>query len=138
MEEELKKREQIRKEAEKETKNETLYVKILIWAYKRQEDGFTMAELISDFGLNEDQQKWVMKVFRPNNPPSENLFDRVSEKKKDKNVYVITSKGTTAAVDYLAIQNAKKNNRKNEKIAYWSVFIAAAVGAANILITLIL
>jgi hypothetical protein len=57
---------------------EGLYLKILVWAYKRQESGFTWGNLEKEFSLTLKQKEWVQKIFRSNTPQSENLIDHLS------------------------------------------------------------
>ncbi|MFA4827540.1 MAG: hypothetical protein WC596_04835 [Candidatus Shapirobacteria bacterium] len=62
--------------------DDTLYIKILVWAYRKQEAGFTWGDLEKEFNLNTAQLNWVQKVFRSNMPASENLIDHLSYNEK--------------------------------------------------------
>ncbi|OGZ35488.1 MAG: hypothetical protein A2815_00575 [Candidatus Portnoybacteria bacterium RIFCSPHIGHO2_01_FULL_40_12b] len=116
---------------------DTLYIKILVWAYGKQEDGFSWEDLKKEFQLSSTQEKWVVKVFRSNMPTSENLFDILSYSEKDNtHFYVITSKGTSAAIEYLNLQEAKRSAERAERIALWAIGIGIFVGVAQIIIGL--
>lgn len=112
---------------------ETLYIKILIWAYNRQESGFTWGDLQKEFGLSKEQEQWVHKIFRSNMPASENLMDHLSYS-EEKNIhhFVITSKGTSAAVDYLNLKEAERSGRRAETIAIIAIIIGVIVGIIQV------
>lgn len=115
---------------------ESLYVKILIWAYDRQESGFKWKDLEGAFSLNQEQMRWVQKIFRSNMPAGENLIDHIYNSHTEEHLYFITAKGTSAAVDYLNLKEAKKNSKRAERIALAAIFIGVVVGTAQILVQL--
>lgn len=116
---------------------ETLYIRILVWAYKKQEAGFSMEELEKEFNLNIAQKEWVLKVFRSNITASDNLIDLLSyNDSKKEHLYVITSKGTAAAIEYLNLVEAKISSGRAEKIALVAIAIGVTVGAIQIIIAL--
>jgi len=116
---------------------ESPYIKILIWAYNKQETGFTWDDLEKEFRLTESQKLWVQKIFRSNMPASENLIDHLSyDDKSDSHLFMITAKGTSAAVDYLSLEEAKSSSRRAEKIALVAIIIGVIVGAIQILVAL--
>ena len=113
---------------------ESLYVKILIWAYEKQDAGFSMKELNDKFNLSHDQEQWVLKVFHSNLPSSENLFDHLNYSgNKNEHLFVITSKGTSAAVEYLNLKEAKKSSKRAEIIALIAIVVGIAVGLFQII-----
>lgn len=114
---------------------DTLYIKILIWAYQRQEAGFSWGDLKTEFGLSSAQEQWVQKIFRSNMPASDNLIDHLSyNEQKDSHLFVITSKGTSAAIEYLNLMEAKISSKRAEKIALVAIVIGATVGVFQIII----
>ncbi len=116
---------------------ESLYVKILIWAYEKQNVGFTMKELEEKFNLSPEQEQWVLKVFRSNLPSSENLFDHLSYNDvKNEHLFVITAKGTSAAIEYLNLREAKKSAKRAEKVALVAIIVGILVGITQIIITI--
>lgn len=115
---------------------ESLYIKILVWAYSQQESGFTWEDLKNKFNLNYDQEQWALKIFRSNMPSSENLIDHIYNQGKNEHKYFITAKGTSAAVDYLNLEEAKKSSSRAEKIALTAIVIGVLVGIAQIYIQL--
>jgi hypothetical protein len=90
-------------------KQNTLYIDILNWANGRQEKGFTWGDLKNEFNLTEEQLQWVQKIFRSNMPAGENLIDHLSyNSETNAHSYVITAKGTSAAVQIEEIFALKK------------------------------
>ncbi|TRZ65077.1 MAG: hypothetical protein D4Q79_00050 [Spirochaetia bacterium] len=116
---------------------DTLYIKILIWAYQRQEAGFSWGDLKKEFGLSLEQEQWVQKVFRSNMPVNNNLIDHLSyNEQKDEHLFVITSKGTSAAIEYLNLMEAKISSKRAEKIALVAIVIGVVVGVFQIIVGL--
>jgi hypothetical protein len=117
---------------------DTLYLKILVWAYYRQENGFTWKDLKDEFNLTHEQEQWVQKIFRSNLPASENLIDHLSyNQEKDSHNFVITAKGTSAAVDYLNLLEAQKCGFRAERIAIIAIITGVIVGIVQIIISII-
>lgn len=99
---------------------ETLYIKILKWAYEKQETGFSWKDLEDEFKLSPAQFQWVQKVFRSNVPASENLIDHLSYNEKDnEHLFVITAKGTSAAIEYLNLKEVERSGRRADNIDEW-------------------
>ena len=113
---------------------ESLYIKILIWTYERQESGFMWDELEKEFELIDEQMRWVQKIFRSNMLAAENLMDNIYNSKTDQHKYFITAKGTSAAVDYLNLKEAKKSSSRAEIIALVAITIGVIVGIAQIFV----
>lgn len=113
---------------------ESLYIKILIWAYNRQELGFTLEDLKKEFNLNKSQEQWVLKVFRSNIPAAENLIDHIYSSGTDSYKYFITAKGTSAAIQYLNLKEAESSGKRAEKIALVAIGIGVVVGIAQIIV----
>ena len=117
---------------------DTLYIRILVWAYKRQETGFSWKELMDEFKLNKKQEQWVIKIFRSNMPIVDNLIDHLSyNEKNNEHLYVITAKGTSAAVQYLNLKEAEISGKRAEKIAKVAIVIGIIVGITQITIELL-
>lgn len=130
-------KEQQNKFLDLENTGKTLYIRILIWAYNKKERGFTWEELKETFKLNYDQERWVIKIFRSNMPASENLIDHLTYyNDKNEHLYVITAKGTSAAIDYLNLKEAEKSSKRAEIIAIIAIAIGIIVGLAQILVTI--
>jgi hypothetical protein len=111
---------------------ESLYIKILVWAYHRQESGFTWGDLIKEFEINDQQRQWVEMIFRSNMPASENLIDHIYSTASDTHRYFITAKGTSAAIQYLNLKEAETSGKRAEKIALAAIAIGVIVGVAQI------
>ncbi len=113
---------------------ESLYIKILIWAYNRQESGFVWNDLQKEFNLTKEQEQWVQKVFRSNMPASENLIDHIYNTEANSYQYFITAKGISAAIDYLNLKEAEKSGKRAEKIALVAIIVGVVVGIIQIII----
>lgn len=120
---------------------ETLYIRILIWSYYYQENGFYWGELIEKFNLTTEQELWVRKIFMPSNTlegKSDNLIDHLSYNSGlNKHKYVITAKGTSVAIDYLNLKEAQKSGIRAERIAIVAIITSVSVGLLQIIIELI-
>lgn len=114
----------------------SLYIRILLWVYERQDVGFSWEDLEKEFGLNATQMPWVQKVFYSNSPPSENLIDHLNYSDENMHRFLITAKGTSAAVEYLNLKEAKEGSRRAEKIALVAIVIGVVVGMLQIIIGL--
>lgn len=112
---------------------ESLYIKILIWAYEKQDIGFSFTELTEKFKLSNDQRKWVVKVFLPSSQVADNLFDFIDSDNNDTR-YVVTSKGTSAAVEYLNLKETKRSAKRAENIALVAITIGIIVGILQIVV----
>ena len=113
----------------------SLYIKILVWAYSKQESGFTWKEMEDRFNLNTEQIQWVLKIFRSNIPASENLIDHLSYNTGENvHKFYITAKGVDVALNYLNFELANKASQRAEIIARVSIVIGVVVGIAQILI----
>lgn len=115
---------------------ESLYIKILIWTYERQDFGFTWGDLTKEFNLDDRQLQWVQKVFRSNLPASENLIDHLFYKNEE-HTFVITAKGTSAAVQYLNLKEAERSGKRAERIAWVAISVGIIVGVVQIIIGLL-
>lgn len=114
---------------------ETLYIQILIWAYRKQDAGFRWEELKTKFNLTPEQDQWALKVFRSNMPASDNLIDHlIYNTQRDEHLFFITSKGTSAAIDYLNLKEAERSGKRAEKIALAAIVIGIIVGIVQILV----
>ena len=113
--------------------NESLYIKILVWAYEQQEAGFTWKDLTEQFKLSTEQEQWVQKIFRSNMPASENLVNHIYDSSSDDvHKLVITAKGTSVAIDYLNLKETEKSSRRAEKIALVAIITGIVVGLIQI------
>ncbi len=113
---------------------ESLYIKILIWVYSRQESGFIWVDLKEEFQLTDEQEQWVLKIFRSDMPSSDNLIDHIYNTKTDAHRYFITAKGTSAAIQYLNLKEAESIGKRAEKIALMAIAIGIIVGIVQITI----
>ena len=116
---------------------ESIYIKILLWAYERSADGFTEAELTENFELNNDTglYKWYLQVFKNgtnDNLPIIDYFKTVD----DVGYWCLTEKGMSAAIDYLELKEAQASGKKATVIAIISIIINILAVLAQIYIQL--
>lgn len=79
-----------------------LFKEIILWAYKRQENGFFWVELEKAFSLTEEQMEWALKILRPNMPTGENLIDHLRyDERENADKFFITTKGIFIARGYI-------------------------------------
>lgn len=104
-----------------------LFMRILIWAYNKQEDGFTWDELKKEFNLNQTQDDWAKVVFLK----LDNQLFSISPYKKE-HTYIITEKGIPLAISYLNLKEAEKSSKRAEKIALAAIIIGIVVGLLQI------
>ena len=104
---------------------ESLYIKILVWAFNRHEDGFIEEDLFNELNLSAEQKEWYLKTFRPSHIASDNLIGNL-EYINDQHIFTLTAKGTSAAIAYLELQEAKRTAKKANYLAVVSIFIAVA------------
>jgi len=122
-----------------ENTEKSLYIRILIWVYNKQEKGFTWGELQDAFNLNNKQQQWVEKIFHSNMPASDNLVDHLNiNSREEGNLFVITSRGINFAINYLNLKEAEKSSKRAEIIAIIAIIIGIVVGLAQIITSLCL
>lgn len=114
---------------------DTLYIRILIWAYNKREAGFIEKDLFQEFGLDTEQIKWYLKIFRSNLPISENLVGSL-DYADNKHTMTLTAKGTSEAIAYLGLEEARKSGVRAERIAKWAIVIGIIVGLVQIVISL--
>jgi hypothetical protein len=112
---------------------ESLYIKILVWAYKRQETGFLWGDLVKNFELSLLQDEWAQKIFRSNMPITENLVDYLSHDSRNQGRYVITAKGIAAAIQYLHLKEAESSGKRAERIAFFAIVIGVVTGVIQII-----
>ena len=116
---------------------ESIYIKILLWAYERSADGFTETELSTNFGLNNDPglYRWYLKVFRGGTNDNPSIIDHFKTI-NDIGYFCLTEKGMSAAIDYLELKEAQASGRKETIIAIISILIGVIVGVIQIYLSI--
>jgi hypothetical protein len=116
----------------------SLFIKILVWCYEKQENGFLMTELEESFNLTPKQKEWLQKAFRSNMSSSENLIDHLSyQDSSDQHRFFITEKGINLALNHLNYEESNKVGLRAEKIALASILIGAIVGLLQVAIAIV-
>lgn len=117
-----------------ETKN-SKYLKILLWAYKKQETGFFEEDLLTEFSLQKkEEREWYARTFKQGQP-GDRLIEFFLGTEEHK--CFITAKGISAVIEYLNLEEAKKSSKRAEKIALIAIGIGIIVGIAQIIISLL-
>lgn len=115
------------------TKTEkSLYIRILIWAYNKRENGFRWNELKNLFNLSREQAVWVDKMFRANGAEIIGILSYDS----NEHIYMITAEGVSAAISYLDLKEAERSGKRAEKIALTAIIVGIVVGLLQIVITI--
>ncbi len=114
---------------------ENLYIKILLWAYGKSQDGFTRREMTEEFGLEGNIDSWVQKIFFSGTNSSRPIIGHFkSTEKNGENIdyFMLTDKGMSTAIDYIELKEARESSQKAIKIATWSFGVAITVGIFQI------
>ncbi len=110
-------------------KNQDLYTRILLWAYKKQESGFTHKELVDAFSLTQAQDAWVWKIFNTASDNDRKLFEHLRNDDKstpNQHYYALNEKGITSAVNYLSLKQTEKISRIAVFLSIVSIFLTLA------------
>ncbi len=102
-----------------------LYTKILIWAYKKGQNGFSKGELYKQFtDLNE---QWAQQVLFRGSDNDRGLFD-VVEKKEDwmTTIYSLTDKGMSAVAHQQELDTANRGG-------YFAIFLGISALGVSII-----
>lgn len=118
----------------KSTKTEdSLYIKILLWAYKKQESGFTQQEMFDDIKIAENKKMWILNMFFSSAQGERPLIGhQISKEGKD--YYSLTEKGMAASIDYMELKEAQAGGERATKIAIISIMIGVIVGITQIIV----
>ena len=116
-------------------KEDSLFIKILEYAYSKKEVGFIEDELLKEFDLKPEEIKWYVRVFRPANGNGviEFLSD-IAEKAGHR--CVITAKGISTVLAYRGLKEAEVVGKRAERIARVSIWVGITVGVIQIAIGL--
>lgn len=114
---------------------QSIYIRILLWAYDKQIDGFSEKELFEEFGFNEemDLSKWYLKVFRNGTNDNTPMIDHFVNR-DDVAYWCLTEKGMSAAIGYLDLKEAREGGKRAMFIAILSLVLATVVGIFQIVI----
>lgn len=118
---------------------ESLYVKIITWAYEKSATGFTDQELLDKFSLKEgngEQYKMYVKIFRNGTIDNPSLIDQYKYE-DNKHYFCLSERGMAAAIDYLDLKEARESSKEAKTLAMWSIWIAILVGLAQVVLAII-
>ncbi len=114
--------------AAKPKKDEDLYIRVLMWAYEKQETGFTWEEMKSFFVLNKLQENWVRKIFLTASDQDRKFFEHLRNDDTvapNQHFYSLNEKGLNTAINYKALTSAEKNSNTALRIAIVGIFLTA-------------
>lgn len=110
---------------------EKLYIKTLIWAFDKHQNGFTLDELRMSIGLGDDDWVWWREMFITTNGNDRKLIDlyrRDVDGSFDR--YTLNDKGMAIVIDYIALQEARLSGRR----ALWFAGVSIFFGVVTLLI----
>ncbi|MHB8660579.1 MAG: hypothetical protein ACYC75_01385 [Minisyncoccota bacterium] len=113
----------------KKEERQDLYTRILLWAYDKQETGFTMEEIRPTFDLSQEEDTWVCKIFLTTSDQDRKLFEHFRNDESgttNKHPYALNEKGITAAINYKALRHSEKSSEQALWLATFSIFLTAA------------
>jgi len=120
----------------KQTVQESLYVRILVWAFE-QRQGFSEQQLLDEFDIKggTETYQWYQHVFRFGTNDNPAMLVHFCTRRVDGNdigFQCLSEKGMSAAIDYLELREARESSRKAMFIATGSLILATLVGIAQI------
>lgn len=110
---------------------EDLYIRVLLWAYKKQETGFTWENLKKHFSLDSLQESWVRKIFLTANDQDRKIFEHLRNDDlviPNQHYYSLNEKGITAAINYKSLAHAEKTS----SVAIWFAGLSILLTAIGI------
>lgn len=88
------------------------FIKILEWAYEKQEAGFFEEDLIKKFILTPEEMKWYLRIFKPDQP-SDRMIEHIEYLDvENKHRYAITAKGISTVIGYRGLKEAEKSGKR--------------------------
>ncbi|HSE34943.1 MAG TPA: hypothetical protein VLB83_02350, partial [Candidatus Paceibacterota bacterium] len=107
------------------------YISILLWAYEKRHIGFTKDELRSELSIFESEWPWVKWTFFGSLNGNSPLVwfisgEHMPDFQVDTQRFYLTPAGTSAAVDFLELQQAKRGG-----------YIATAIGVVALLVSIV-
>ena len=109
-------------------KTEDLYIRVLMWAYEKQETGFTWEEMKKHFDLNNLQENWVRKIFLTASDQDRKFLEHLRNDdtvSPNQHYYSLNEKGINTAINYKALTSAEKNSNTALTIAIIGIFLTA-------------
>ena len=106
---------------------EDLYIRVLLWAHERQENGFTWEEMKKNFNLSSMQEIWIRKIFLTSNDQDRKFIEALRNDetiRPNQYFYSLNEKGITASINYKNLAHAEKNSSIALWFAGFSIFIA--------------
>ncbi len=114
---------------------DNLYIKILLWAYDKAQEGFTREELNTKFNLRGELHQWVESNFFNGTNSNRALIGHLRYSEGIQ-YFTLSSKGMSAVIDYIELKEARESSQKAIKIATWSFGVAIGIGILQILVQL--
>jgi hypothetical protein len=115
--------------------NREIYPAFLKWTSDRGTAGFTMDQLKVALDADSEDMLWIQTMFTG----SERLISSIGGRTdNDKNLlYYLTAAGSSAAVDYLELKQARDDSKEARKLALWAIWIGIGVGAVQIILGIV-
>jgi hypothetical protein len=119
-----------------EKSEESLYIKVLVWAYNKKQNSFKMDDLYNELKITKPNEKqWITGTFLNGPANSYPLFSHY-QNSSDETFYLLSDKGMSAAIGYLSLEESKFTSRRAEYIALWALGVTSLVGVIQIVIAI--
>ncbi|MFA5996451.1 MAG: hypothetical protein WC790_01875, partial [Candidatus Paceibacterota bacterium] len=108
-------------------KQKDKYTKILLWAYKKQDTGFTWEELKQECSLSDSEESWVKKIFNTTDDGDRKFVEHFrNDDSVEPNVhyYSLNEKGISAALSAIESKKLRRNNFVTGLIAVGGLIIS--------------
>lgn len=110
-----------------------LFIKVLLWAYSRQEKLFEVNELRDALGITDEIYPWFYKVFLEGTNDSPPLIG-VAKYEDNRHYYVLSARGIQVVVDYIELSEARKSSTTALRLAIAAIIISIIVGCVQIFV----
>src|SRR3989344_2060771 len=113
---------------------DSLYTKILLWAYDKGDKGFSWEDLEKEFSLTPLQKSWFLKIFCGKKSSDDNLFENLDPIEGAGYPLVIASAGISAVINYRHLREVEESGGRAERIACVAITVGIIVGVLQIII----
>ncbi|MFA7315841.1 MAG: hypothetical protein WC059_03520 [Candidatus Paceibacterota bacterium] len=119
-----------------EKPSESLYIKVLVWAYNRKQNPFKIEDLYAELNIiKPDETLWVRNIFVDIPLNGCALFSS-SQNSSGETFHLLSDSGMSSAIGYLGLEESKSNSKRAEYLALWALGITSVVGVIQIVIAL--
>lgn len=95
----------------------------MLWSYNKQGTGFTLHELEERFGISKGKKLWIHQTFFLWSGNDKPLIEQFTTRGETK-YYLLTDRGISLAVEYLALQHTRRNGWIQFSISIIALLVA--------------